>query len=97
MDTLFATSKAGRSSRGNKYAQPFVTHKGFVCSVPMKSVSQRFQAVKQFAKAIGASESLIHDASKSQKTKDVRRYCNHIDISLRVLEEDTPWADKAEL
>ena len=37
MDTLFATSKAGKSSRGNTCAQLFVTDKGFVYLVPMKS------------------------------------------------------------
>ena len=37
MDALFATSKAGKSSRGNTCAQLFVTDKGFACVVPMKS------------------------------------------------------------
>ena len=90
MDTLFATSKAGKSSRGNKCAQLFVTDKGFVYVVPMKSESQVLQAIKQFAKAIGAPEALIHDASKAQKAKDVRKYCNDIGTTLRVLEENTP-------
>ena len=97
MDTLFATSKAGKSSRGNTCAQLFVTDKGFVYIVPMKSESQVLHAVKQFAKAIGAPDALIHDASKAQKSQAVRKYCSDIGTTLRVLEENTPWANKAEL
>ena len=39
MDTFFATSKAGKSSRGNTCCQLFVTDKGFVYVVPMKTKS----------------------------------------------------------
>ena len=59
MDTLFATSKAGKSSRGNACAQLFVTDKGFVYVVPMQLESQVLQAIKQFAKVIGAPDALI--------------------------------------
>ena len=99
MDTLFATSKAGKSSRGHTCAQLFVSDKGFVYVVPLKQEGQGqvLQAIKQFAKAIGAPDALIHDASKSQKSQDVRKYCNDIGTTLRVLEENTSWANKAEL
>ena len=40
MDTLFATSKAGKYSRKNTCAQLFVTDKGFVYVVPMQSEIQ---------------------------------------------------------
>ena len=63
----------------------------------MKSESQVLHAIKQFAKTIGAPEALIHDASKDQKAKEVRKYCDDIGTTLRVLEENTPWANKAEL
>ena len=97
MDTLFATSKAGKSSRGNKCAQLFVTDKGFVYVVPMKSESQVLHAIKQFAKTIGAPEALIHDASKAQKSKELHMYCNDIGTTLRVFDGNTPLANKAEL
>jgi hypothetical protein len=54
MDTFFATKKAGKSSRGHTCCQLFVTDKGFVYGVPMKSKSEVLQAVKQFAKEVGA-------------------------------------------
>ena len=56
MDTFFATSKAGKSSRGHTCCQLFVTDKGYVYVVPMKSKSEVLQAVKQFAKELGAPE-----------------------------------------
>jgi hypothetical protein len=56
MDTFFATVKAGKSSRGHTCCQLFVTDKGFVYVVPMKSKGEVLQAVKQFAKEIGAPD-----------------------------------------
>jgi hypothetical protein len=40
MDTFFATKKAGKSSRGHTCCQLFVTDKGFVYAVPMKSKAE---------------------------------------------------------
>jgi hypothetical protein len=45
-DTFFATKKAGKLSRGHSCCQLFVTDKGFVYVVPMKSKSEVLQAVK---------------------------------------------------
>jgi predicted nuclease of restriction endonuclease-like RecB superfamily len=63
----------------------------------MKSKADVLQAVKQFAKEIGAPDALICDAAKAQTSKDMRKYCNEIGTTLRALEEGTPWANKAEL
>jgi hypothetical protein len=45
MDTFFATKKAGKSSRGHTCCQLFITDKGFVYIVPMKSKTEVLQAV----------------------------------------------------
>ena len=50
MDTLIATSEGGKSLRGNTCGQLFVTDKGFVYFVPMRSRSDVLLAVKKFAK-----------------------------------------------
>ena len=97
MDTLFATSKANKSSRGHTCAQLFVTDKGFVYVVPMQKENQVFHAVKQFAKVIGAPDAIICDAAKVHKSEAVRKFCNEIGTTLRILEANTPWANKAEL
>ena len=54
-------------------------------------------AVKQFAKEIGAPDALICDAAGEQTSQELRRFCSEMGTTLRVLEEGTPWANKAEL
>jgi hypothetical protein len=97
MDTFFATKKAGKSSRSNTCCQLFVTDKGYVYVVPMKSKAEVLQAVKQFAKEIGAPDAIICDMAGEQTSHPLKKFCNEIGTALRVLEEGTPWANKAEL
>jgi hypothetical protein len=98
MDIFFATKKAGKSSRSNTCCKLFVTDKGFVYVVPMKSNAEVLQAVKQFAKEIGAPEAIICDMAGEQTSQPLlRKLCNEIGTTLRVLEEGTLWANKAEL
>ena len=65
--------------------------------VPMRKRSDVMQAVKQFAKAIGAPEVIICDAAAEQMSAAVRKFCNEIGTTLRILEKGTQWANKAEL
>ena len=80
MDTFFATKKAGKSCRGHMCCQLFVTDKGFVYVVPMKSKSVVLQAVKQFAKEIGAPDAIITDASKEQMSQALRRFVQRLEL-----------------
>jgi hypothetical protein len=97
MDIFFATKKAGRSSQGQNCCRLFVTDKGFVYVVPMKSKAKVLQAVKQFAKEIGAPEAIICDMAGEKTSQALKRFCQETGTTLRVLEEGTPWANKAEL
>ena len=98
MDTFFATQKKGfKSSRGNTCCQLFVSDRGFVYVVPMKSRKEVLQAVKMFAKAVGVPEAIICDAAREQTSADLKKFVNEIGSTLRVLEEGTPWANRAEL
>ena len=97
MDTFFAHQKKGTSTRGHTCMQLFVTDKGFVHVIPMKTKSEVPMALKMFAKDIGAPDAIICDAAKEQISKEVRDFCHRIGTSLRVLEEGTPWANRAEL
>jgi hypothetical protein len=92
MDTFFATKKAGKLSRGYTCCQLFVTD-----NVPMKSKADVLQAVKQFVKEIGAPDAIICDMAGEQTSHDLKRVFQEIGTTLRVLEEGTPWANKAEL
>lgn len=97
MDTFLSTKKGGKSSRGHTCCQLFVTDKGFVYVVPMKRRGEVLQAMKEFAKEIGAPDAFIADMSGEQMAKDVKAFCNDIGSTLRALERGTPWANKAEL
>jgi hypothetical protein len=97
MDTFFTTKKAGKSSRGQTCCQLFVTDEGFVYVVPMGSKSEVLNAVKQFAKEIGAPDAIICNMAGEQTSLPLKKFCNEIGTTLRVLEEGTLWANKAEL
>ena len=97
MDTLFATKKGGKSSRGNTCCQLFVTDKGFLHVVPMKRKSEVYMAVKMFTKEIGAPNAIVCDMAKEQMSAKLKRFLNDIGTTLRALEEGTPWVNKAEL
>ena len=97
MDTLFATKNGGKSSRGNYATQLFVTDRGYVCVIPMKSESEVSKALKIFAKTVGAPEAIICDSAKAQKSNEVRQFLTSIGTSLRLLETGTPWSNRAEL
>ncbi len=90
MDTFFATKKGGKSSRGNTCCQLFVTDKGYIYMVPMRSKADVLLAIKQFAKEIGAPDAIVCDASKEQTKTELKRFLNSIGTTLRVLEEGTP-------
>ena len=96
MDTFFSTKKGGKSSRGNLCCQLFVTDKGFLYVVPLKSKSKVMSAVKQSAKEIWAPDAIVCDMSMEQTSPDIKTFLNDIGTTLRVLEEGTPWANKAE-
>ncbi len=96
MDTFFATSKAGASSRGNKYVQLLVTDKGFIYVVPMPRKSNVSKAIKAFAKEVGAPDALICDTTREQISHVVRSFCNQMGTALCILEENTPWSNHAE-
>jgi hypothetical protein len=95
-DTFFVTKKA-KSQRGNSCMQLFVSDKGFVYVVPMKSKSDFPFALKQFAKEIGVPLALISDPSGEQTSKEIKKIAREMDLTLKVLEESTQWANLAEL
>ena len=97
MDTFFATKTAKKSSRGYMCMQLFVTDKGFVYVIPMKSKVEVPQAVKAFAKEIGAPDAIICDGAGEQTSHALKAVLSTIDTSLRVLERGTPWSNRAEL
>ena len=65
--------------------------------MPMRTRSEVFQAVKQFAKETGAPEAIICDPTGEHSSHQLKKFCNDIGTTLKHLEENTPWANKAKL
>ncbi len=97
MDTFFATGKVGKTSRGFTMMQLFVSDKGYVFVVPMTSRTEIPSSVKMFCKAIGAPDAIITDHDTAAVSQKVKSFLHLVDTELRILEEGTPWANRAEL
>ena len=63
----------------------------------MSKVSEYTQALKQFAKDVGAPEVLIADPRPVHKSKYVKAFYNQVGTTLKILEEYTQWASRDEL
>ena len=94
-DTMFSLKV--KSTRGNKCCQVFVSDRSFVAVYPMKSQEEFEQALHWFCKQVGVPRDLICDSHKSQKSNSVKRFCDQVGTTLKVLERGTPWANRAEL
>jgi len=97
MDTFFANGKGVKSSRGNTCCQLFVSDKGFVYVVPLRTKSDVLYAVKQFAKEVCAPKAIVCDASKEQTSLYLKRFMSSIGTTLRVLEQGPAWSTTTEL
>ena len=95
-DTMHA-KKGLKSTRQNICAQVFVSDKGFVAVYPMRQQRDYLSAFKMFAKDVGAPEVLVCDPHPSQKSREVKQFCLNIGTDLRLLEQKTQWANRAEL
>ena len=95
-DTVYVTAKA-RSTRGNICSQVFVTDKSFLETYPMKDTKSYINVLKTFTKEVGVPDVLVCDAHPTQKKREVRDYLTQIGTTLRILEANTQWANRAEL
>ena len=64
--------------------------------VPLKNKSEVMSPVKQFTKEIGAPDAIVCDMLMEQTSPEIKTFLNDIGMTLRVLEEGTPLANKAE-
>ena len=55
------------------------------------------QAVKLFAREVGAPDAIISDMSGEQTSKDLRKFCAEIGTMLKFFERGTPWSNEAKL
>jgi hypothetical protein len=63
----------------------------------MQQESEYPLALKQFAKEVGAPDVLVCDGSKTQNQRQVKLLCTQMGTTLKKLETETQWANRAEL
>ena len=97
MDTMFATKKALKSSRGNTCAQIIVTDKGYIGAYPMKTKGDAIHSLKTFCKDVGIPIAVICDPSGEQSSNSMKTFIQDVGSRLRLLEQGTQWANRAEL
>jgi hypothetical protein len=90
---MFANIK---SRQGNKCAQVFATHFGWVFVVPLTTKGDAHDALSIFLRRYGAPPAMIVDGSKEQIGKTFRRKLQEADTHLRQTEPYSPWQQAAE-
>ena len=63
----------------------------------MQSKGNFPDALKLFCKEVGVPEKLMVDPSGEQTSRKVKKFCNQVGTTLRILEESTQWANRVEL
>ena len=97
MDTLISKRDGGKSHRQNTCAHIMVTDKGYIAAYPLQKRSDVKHAIRRFCKEVGVPTAFICDPAGEQTSKDVRAFIRESGSFLRVLEEGTQWANRAEL
>ena len=95
-DTFFAGG-CDKTTRGNTCAQMSVSDKGFVAIYPMKSKGDFKDSLHLFCKEVGVPVDLVVNPSGERTSKEVTKFCHQVGTTLRILEESTQWANRAEL
>ena len=96
MDTMFASSKSGKTTRGNMCMQLFVTDRGFVFVCPMKAKRDVHYALRLFFKKVGVPDAIICDRGKEQIEGNSQKLLQDSGTIIRTIEPNTPWANRAE-
>ena len=63
----------------------------------MKAEREFISALQAFVKDVDVPAVLVCDGSKTQTKKEVKDFANKIGTNFHVLENETKWADRAEL
>ena len=94
-DTIF--SLKSKSTRVNTSFQVFVSDKVLVAVYPMQLHEQFRTAFHWFCKQVGVPDSFVVDGHCSQTSNEVKRFCDQVVTTLKVLDTGKSWENIAEL
>ena len=97
MDTLFASKKSGKSSRGYSCCQIFATPFGNVMGIPIiyKKGHNVTNTMKIYFKEIGVPPDLIADGARDQVQVEALRLANQSGYQIVELDKGTPDTNRA--
>jgi len=94
MDTFFSSVA---SIRGYKMAQLFVSDFNFLHVQNMKRRAELPFALKSMFKGVGVPAGIVADGAREQVQGESLRLCQQAGCTVKELEKDTPWSNRAEL
>ena len=64
---------------------------------PFCETTKFLSTLRLFAKDVGSPKIFVLDPHPAQEKREVKDFCNKIGTTLKVLENETQWADRAEI
>ena len=95
-DTMFASSRVGKSVRNYTCCQVFATDFGWSISYNMDFERNMHLAYKKLFKEVGVPTKMIVDGARAQTMGEVRKICDAAGCQIVELEKDTPASNRAE-
>ena len=96
-DTMFASSRIGKSLRGFTCAQVFTTNFDWCSVLLMEFETEIPKAFKSLFKDVGVPERMVMDGARAQVSAETLKICQLSGCTIVELEKNTPSANRAEL
>ena len=95
-DTMFASSRVGKSVRNFTCCQVFATDFGWSIAYNMEYERNVHQAFKKLFKEVGVPLKMIVDGARSQTMGETNKLCESVGCQIVELEKNTPASNRAE-
>ena len=95
-DTMFASSRVGKSIRNFTCCQVFATDFGWSVAYNMDFERNMHLAYKKLFKEVGVPTKMIVDGARSQTMGELRKVCEAAGCQIVELEKNTPASNRAE-
>ena len=63
----------------------------------MKAESETHKAYRKFFKAVGVPNAIVCDGARAQVMGETKRLCDNVGTTIRQLERNPLWSNRAEL
>ena len=95
-DTMFASSRVGKSVRNFTCCQVFATDFGWSIAYNLEYERNLHQAFKKVFKEVGVPMKMVVDGARSQTMGETNKLCESVGCQIVELEKETPASNRAE-